>query len=52
MKSEMHLNLDDIATRKLTNQEAIPYDLLLLADETREIIDRYAKECQSRAQCH
>ncbi len=42
----MHLNLDGIATRKLTGQEAIPYDLLLLADETIEIIDRYAKEGQ------
>jgi ribosomal protein S18 acetylase RimI-like enzyme len=30
--------------RKLTKQEAIPYDLLLLADETQEAIDKYAKE--------
>jgi aminoglycoside 6'-N-acetyltransferase I len=42
----MHLNLDGVATRKLTKGEAIPYDLLLLADETVEIIDRYAKEGQ------
>ncbi len=33
-------------TRKLTKQEPIPYNLLLLADETIEIIDRYAKEGQ------
>ncbi|MBD0256283.1 MAG: GNAT family N-acetyltransferase [Cytophagales bacterium] len=42
----MHLNLDGVTTRKLTKGEAIPYDLLLLADETIEIIDRYAKEGQ------
>ncbi len=42
----MHLNPDGIATRKLTKGEAIPYDLLLLADETIEIIDRYAKNGQ------
>ncbi len=42
----MHLNLDGVATRKLTKGEAIPYDLLLLADETVEIIDRYAREGQ------
>ncbi len=33
-------------TRKLTKQEPIPYNLLLLADETIEIIDRYAKDGQ------
>jgi aminoglycoside 6'-N-acetyltransferase I len=43
----MHLNLDSITTRKLTKQEAIPYDLLLLADETKEIIDGYAKDGQT-----
>ena len=43
----MHLNLDGIATRALTKQEAIPYDLLLLADETVEVIDRYAKDGQT-----
>ena len=42
----MQLDLDGIATRKLTGQEAIPYDLLLLADEAIEMIDRYAKEGQ------
>jgi aminoglycoside 6'-N-acetyltransferase I len=42
----MHLNLDGIATRKLTEKEAIPYDLLLLADETVELINRYAKAGQ------
>jgi aminoglycoside 6'-N-acetyltransferase I len=42
----MHLNLEGIATRQLTGQEAIPYTLLLLADETIEIIDRYAKDGQ------
>jgi hypothetical protein len=46
MKSNTYLNLDGIATRKLTKHEAIPYDLLLLADETIEIIDRYAKDGQ------
>jgi aminoglycoside 6'-N-acetyltransferase I len=43
----MHLNLDGMGTRKLNKQEAIPYDLLLLADETIEIIDRYAKDGQT-----
>jgi aminoglycoside 6'-N-acetyltransferase I len=43
----MHLNPDGIDTRALTKQEAIPYDLLLLADETIEIIDRYAKDGQT-----
>jgi len=37
-------NPENTATRKLTKEEAIPYDLLLLADETIEAIDRYAKE--------
>jgi ribosomal protein S18 acetylase RimI-like enzyme len=37
-------NPENTATRKLTKQEAIPYDLLLLADETIEAIDKYAKE--------
>jgi aminoglycoside 6'-N-acetyltransferase I len=36
--------LDNKTTRKLTKQESIPYHLLLLADETKEIIDRYAKD--------
>lgn len=31
-------------TRQLTQGEEIPYELLLLADETREIIDTYAKK--------
>lgn len=45
-KVKMHLNLESIITRKLTKQEAIPYHLLLLADETKELIDRYAKDGQ------
>ncbi len=40
----MHINPEHTTTRKLTKQEAIPYDLLLLADETKEIIDRYVKD--------
>ena len=32
--------------RKLTNDEALPYALLLLADETREAIDRYIQACE------
>ena len=34
------MNLDE-SVRKLQKGEPIPYDLLLLADETREAIDRY-----------
>ncbi|QHT71221.1 GNAT family N-acetyltransferase [Rhodocytophaga rosea] len=43
----MHLTPDGVTTRKLTKQDALPYDLLLLADETIEIIDRYAKDGQT-----
>ena len=34
-----------MTTRRLTHSEVIPYDLLLLADETVEAIDRYINDC-------
>jgi aminoglycoside 6'-N-acetyltransferase I len=40
----MNLQADDKPIRQLNTQEAIPYELLLLADETKEIIDTYALE--------
>jgi len=33
--------LDEVLIRQLSPQEPIPYGLLLLADETREAIDKY-----------
>jgi aminoglycoside 6'-N-acetyltransferase I len=40
----MNFKSDNTSTRQLSKQEAIPYHLLLLADETKEIIEPYAKE--------
>ncbi|MFD2905415.1 GNAT family N-acetyltransferase [Sphingobacterium anhuiense] len=35
----------DYIIRKHSTDEAIPYDLLLLADETKEAIDKYISTC-------
>lgn len=35
----------DYIIRQLSTDEAIPYDLLLLADETKEAIDKYIATC-------
>jgi aminoglycoside 6'-N-acetyltransferase I len=40
----MNFKSDNLSTRQLGEQEAIPYDLLLLADESKAMIDRYAKD--------
>jgi aminoglycoside 6'-N-acetyltransferase I len=40
----MNLKSDQPSTRQLSKHEAIPYDLLLLADEIKPIIDTYAKD--------
>jgi ribosomal protein S18 acetylase RimI-like enzyme len=32
--------------RKINENEEIPYDLLLLADETKEAIDKYIHDCE------
>jgi aminoglycoside 6'-N-acetyltransferase I len=41
---ELNLKPDDQPIRQLKQQEPIPYELLLLADETKELIDTYALE--------
>ncbi len=40
----MNVKSENKTIRQLTKHEEIPYDLLLLADETEEIIDTYAKD--------
>ena len=37
----MSIELQEMKTRRLQKEEEIPYELLLLADETREAINRY-----------
>jgi len=37
--------MNQLSTRLLRTDEAIPYELLLLADETKEIVDGYIHTC-------
>jgi len=40
----MNSNINDEVVRKLLTDEKIPYNLLLLADETKEAIDKYIED--------
>ena len=40
----MNFKSENKLTRQLTKEENVPYYLLLLADETKEMIDTYAKD--------
>lgn len=40
----MNLNINDEVVRKLLTDQKIPYNLLLLADETKEAIDKYIED--------
>ena len=40
----MNLNINVEVVRKLLTDEKIPYNLLLLADETKEAIDKYIED--------
>lgn len=39
-------NVNDLIIRRLNKDEEVPYDLLLIADETIEAIDRYVKNSE------
>jgi ribosomal protein S18 acetylase RimI-like enzyme len=39
-------NDNKFLVRKITSNEGIPYNLLLLADETKEAIDKYIHDCE------
>ena len=43
---KMYSNNNEESARKLHSYEKIPYDLLLLAEETKEAIDKYIKDSE------